>query len=123
MEYLLDEGWFDRHKNRMEERMPNFKHCKLKTIWVPPEKALKFFGHVFSGGTPVKNAGIRDVSVKNITEGLKQGVKLPPLLHFTVPGGYVTPGGKRQPMVNEGRNRAFVSWHLGIEKIPVVVDA
>lgn len=123
MEYLLDEGWLDRAKKRMEKRMPNFTRCKLKTIWVSPEKALKFFNHSFKGGAPVKNAGIRDVSVKNITEGLNQGVKLPPLLHFTVPGGYVTPGGKRYPNVNEGRNRAFVSWHLGIEKIPVVVDA
>ena len=122
MEYLLNEKWFDKWAERTKKRIPNFSLCKLKIVWVSPEQALKFFDHRFEDGVPVKNEGIRDASVKDITEGLEQGVKLPPLLHFTVPGGYFTLKGKHYLTVNEGRNRAFVSWHMGIEKIPVVVD-
>ena len=118
LEYLLDENWTERWK----EQNPGLVRLPLKIIWVSPEEALKFFAHPFENGIPVKNQGIRETSVKMITEGLKKGVKLPPLLHFPVPGGYKTAGGNTYFMVNEGRNRSFVSWKLGIKKVPVLVQ-
>lgn len=119
VEFLLDEDWLKGWK----ERSPNFAHLDLKIVWVSPEEALKMFNHPFEGRTPIETGGIRETSVRNITEGLKGGAELPPLLHFHVPEGYKSKGGKIYYMVNEGRNRAFVSFKLGVKKVPILIDA
>ena len=119
VEFLLNKGWLKEFK----EMYPNFARLNLKIVWVRPEEALKMFNHPFSGGTPVKTGGIREDSVKRITEGLKGGAEFPPLLHFHVPEGYKSRGGKIYHWVNEGRNRAFVSWKFGVKRIPVLIDA
>lgn len=119
MEFLLNENWLEEWK----KTYPNFAHLNLKIVWISPEEALKMFDHPFEGRTPIRTGGIREASVRSITDGLKEGAKFPPLLHFHVPEGYKSSGGKIYYWMNEGRNRAFVSWTFGIEKVPILVNA
>lgn len=124
MDFQFDENWLDGMSAESKaEFLSITRGLKLKIIWLPPKEVLRLFNHMFDGDVPIKDTSIRDYSVNNITDALNKGIKLPPLFHFYVCGGYLdTSNGKTYYTKDEGRNRAYVSWMMGVEKVPVLAN-
>ena len=115
--YVLDEEQTEREKQRYEGYFQHkgfLKHEITELIWMHPVAYLRMIGWtIYIEKYRLGTWYFGEEQPASIVEALKNGVKLPTTVFF------MGEDGRRYA---DGKNRAYWSWKLGVNEIPVIMN-